>query len=152
MMKQRHKQTVQGITLVELLIASLLLAIGLMGLINAWVFSFNITTASDDLGVAYNLGRYAMEQVKMNGFAGQAEGTVTTYYDGSETPVAQASPSNRYTVTVSVVSDAVKSGTAGQPGAVPADNALRTVNITVKLSGTNTILYQTGTYLVRAGI
>lgn len=152
MKTHRNKRTAQGITLVELLIASLLLAIGLMGLINAWIFSYNITTSSDDLGVAYNLGRYAMEQVKMNGFSGQPEGTVTKYYDGSETQVAQTSPSNRYTVTVSVVSDAVKSGTAGQAGAVPADNALRTVNVTVKLSGTNTILYQTGTYLVRAGI
>ncbi len=152
MKKHRTRKRVLGITLVELLIAALLLAIGLMGLINAWVFSFNITTASDDLGVAYNLGRYAMEQVKMNGFYAQPEGTVTTYYDGTQNQVAQTSASNRYTVTVSVVSDAVKSGTAGQAGAVPADNALRTVNITVKLSGTNTVLFQTGTYLVRAGI
>jgi len=152
MKKHRTRKRVLGITLVELLIAALLLAIGLMGLINAWVFSFNITTASDDLGVAYNLGRYAMEQVKMNGFYAQPEGTVTTYYDGTENQVAQTSASNRYTVTVSVVSDAVKSGTAGQAGAVQADNALRTVNITVKLSATNTVLFQTNTYLVRAGI
>lgn len=166
-MRGRHRQSVyaadrplshigrsrrqRGAALIELMVASLLLTIGIMALVNMWVFSMRLTIQTDDKAIAYNLGRQAMERVKMAGFTNAAEGTSTTYYNGNQVQQAGAGTA-RFSVTTSVVSDSVKSGTAGQAGAVPADAALRTVTITVRLVNGGTTQYTTSTYLVRAGI
>lgn len=159
--RRRPKQ--RGVTFIEILIAGLLLSIGLMGLVNVWNFSFQITTNTDDKVVAYNLGRQAMERMKLAGFNNTppgtttglypdaTEGTTTLYYNGNLGALGSASGA-RFSVTTSVTSSAVKSGTAGVAGAVPSDTALRTVTVTVKLISTNQTLYQASTYLVRAGI
>jgi Tfp pilus assembly protein PilV len=136
--------------LIELLVASLLLCIGLMGLVNTWAFSFRVTQNTDNRGTAYVLARQALERVKMSGFNGTAEGTTTAYYNGNQETAAAAAA--YFTVTTSVVSDSVQSGTAGVAGAVPAPEALRTATVTVKLSSSGLALFTTSTYLVRAGI
>jgi Tfp pilus assembly protein PilV len=135
---------------VELLVASLLLCIGLMGLVNTWAFSFRVTQNTDDRGTAYIVARQALERVKMSGFSSTAEGTATTYYTANQ--ATTTSGSAYFTVTTSVVSDLVQSGTAGVAGAVPAPEALRTVTVTVQKSSTGAKLFSTSTYLVRAGI
>lgn len=147
---RRHRRQLRsGITFIEVMIAGLLMSVGIMGLVSMWAFSFNMTVRTDDKGVAYCLGRRALEQVKFNTFKTAAEGTYTYYYDGNQAAVS--STAARYRVTVSVVSDQVKSGTAGVAGAQPADAALRTVTVTVQLHTSGEVLYQTATYLVRAG-
>ena len=145
-----RKRRCSGSGLIELLVATLLLCIGLMGLVNTWAFSFRVTQNTDDRGTAYVLARQAMERVKMSGFSGTAEGTTTAYYTGSQATTTAGSA--YYTVTTSVVSDSVQSGTAGAAGAVPAQAALRTVTVTVTLSSSARTLFTTSTYLVRAGI
>src|SRR4051794_25092389 len=79
-----RKRKCRGSGLIELLVASLLLCIGLMGLVNTWAFSFRVTQNTDDRGTAYVLARQAMERVKMAGFNGAAEGTATTYYNANQ--------------------------------------------------------------------
>lgn len=134
----------------ELMIAGMLLSIGLMAVVGLWEFSFRVTANTDDMGVAYNLGRQAMESVKVSGFTSAAEGSTTAYYDGTQATVSASSA--RYSVTTNIVSDTVSSGTAGVAGAVPSDTALRTVTITVTLYSTSQTLYQTNTYLAKGGV
>lgn len=141
-----------GFSYVEVLMSALLMAIGLMGLLNTWLFSFRITTNTDDSAIAYSLGRYALERVKMWGFQTANEGSSNLYYSGNEASVSAGSSSCRYTVNTSVTSDLVQSGTIGVAGAVPKDNAIRTVVITVKMSSTNAVLYRTTSYMARAGV
>lgn len=144
------RQLRRGFTLVETLVAGLLLSIGIMGLVSIWLVSFRVTENTDNAAIAYNLGRHALERIKLSGFPSAAEGTSDYYYDGNQTVVSAGS--SRFWVTTSVVSDSVESGTSGQAGAVPADDALRTVTITVRLQSTAAVLYTTSTYLARAGI
>jgi len=146
----KRRQSEYGGTFVEIMVAGVLLSIGLMGLVNVWLFSFRVTTNTDDKVIAYNLGRQAMERVKMAGFTSAAEGSSDEYYTGDQV-LTPSGGTWRFRVTTNIVSDQVKSGTPGVAGAVPADTALRTVTITVRLVGTAEILYQTTTYLVRAG-
>ena len=144
------KRSRRGITFVELLVAGLLLSIGLMAIVQTWTYSFFVTASSDDSAIAYNLGRQAIERTKTSGFDAAPEGTSNVYYNGNQT---QTSSSNsRYTVRTTIVSDIVKSGTAGQAGAVPDAYALRSVSIRVSLTSGGSVLYQTSTYLCRAGI
>jgi Tfp pilus assembly protein PilV len=149
--RRGRRRSIRGVSLVELLIAGLLLSISMMAMVQMWAFAYRVTANTDDKGIAYNLGRQAMETVKMSGFDNAAEGSSTAYYNGQQ--VAQGnSATARYSVTTSVVSSAVNSGTAGQSGAVPSSFAIRTVSVTVSLVSGGTVLYQTSTYLVRAGI
>ncbi len=151
-MRGRHRQLRGGITLVDLLVAALIMSIGIMALVNTWLFSFRVTTNTDDAAVAYSIGRYAMERVKMSGFVSAAEGSSTQYFSGTQASVSSNSSNRRFDVATSIVSDQVSSGTAGQAGAVPAEGALRTVTVTVRIYPSDRLLYQTNTYLVRAGI
>ncbi len=148
----RRLKLESGVTYVEILISALLMAIGLMGLLNTWAFSFNITQNTDDTAIAYSLGRYALERVKMAGFKSAAEGATNAYYSGNEVSTTAGSSICHFSVTTSITSGAVSSGTIGVAGAVPNDGTLRTVVITTKLYSTSAVLYQTTTYLSRAGI
>ena len=58
----RRRNRSRGITFVELLVSALLMSIGVMGLVGTWAFSFRVTQNTDDLGTAYNVGRYCLEQ------------------------------------------------------------------------------------------
>lgn len=136
-------------TYIEALVAGLLLAVGMMALVNVWAFSLRVTVNTDDESIAYNLGRFALERVKQSGFA-TPEGTSATYYDDNQNVVSQAAA--RFQVTTGVVSDLVKSGTPGQSGAVPANGALRTVTVTVDYASGGGTLFQENTYLARGGI
>jgi Tfp pilus assembly protein PilV len=133
-----------------LLVAGLLLSIGLMAIVQTWTYSFFVTASSDDSTVAYNLGRQAIERTKTSGFDAAPEGVVNVYYNGNQTQTS--SSISRYTVRTTIVSDIVKSGTAGATGAVPDPYALRSVTTRVTLTTGGSVLYQTSTYLCRAGI
>jgi len=142
----------RGFTFVELLVAAMLMSISLMALVNIWAFSYRMTADNDDRGIAYNIGRITIETVKVAGFTNAVEGSTTTYYDAYEAVRATAASPARFRVVTSIVSSAVKSGTIGAAGAVPADTAYRTVTITVTRLTDSKTLYTTGSYLVRAGI
>lgn len=148
--KTRTAQGSQGgFTFIEVLFAAALLAVTLMTLGQLWVFGFNMTTRNDDTGVAYQLARIAVEQTKEIGFYNAPEGTVTTYYDVQENVVTGVSVACRYSVVVAITSS---STVAGSSPVAPSNTALRTVIVTVTDTQTGTMLYQTGTYLVRSGV
>lgn len=134
----------KGMTLVEVLTAALILVVGLMGLVSAWAFSYQVTINVDNTGVGYNIGRQTVEQVKYQGFDSAPEGTTTTYYDANMNRVGSSAQS-RFTVVTQITSDILSGG-------VPAPGSLRLVSVTVTLTGTGAVLYTTTTYLVRAGI
>ena len=147
----RGRRSIRGSGLIELLIASLLLCIGVMGLVSTWAFSYRVTQLTDDRGIAYNLGRQAIERAKMTGFTNTSEGSATLYYDGDQT-LQGSSATARFSVTTNVVSDSMQSGSSGVSGGVPASTALRTVTITVQTVSPVQTLYTTTTYLARAGV
>jgi len=157
MNRTRHPRRRRGVTYIEVLVASLILAVSLCAMASMWYFSFNMSGNTDSKGVAYAVGRHALEEVKQNGFRYAAEGTTTLYYDntgGSESTTQQSN--SVYQVTVSVTSDKLSTSQSGQ--SVPADDALRTVIVTVSLltqegsTPSGTAVYTTGTYLTRSGV
>ena len=151
MIRIYKRRTRRGITFVELLVSALLMSIGVMGLVGTWAFSYRVTENTDNVGMAYNMGRMVLEQIKLQGFSAP-EGTLTYNYTGNGVACAANNPNRRFLVTSLVTSDMVTSGTAGQTGAVPDNRALRTVNVTVQLISTGANIWTTQTRLVRAGI
>jgi len=147
----------RGVTYIEVMVAALILAVSLCAMASMWYFSFNMSGNTDSKGVAYAIGRHALEEVKENGFRYAAEGTTTLYYDnsgGGESTTQQNS--SFYQVTVVVTSDKLSTSDSG--ASVPADDALRSVVVTVTLlqaqgsMPTGTVVYTTGTYLARSGV
>ena len=147
----KRRRTRRAITFVELLVSALLMSIGVMGLVGTWAFSYRVTENTDNVGMAYNVGRMVLEQVKLQGFAAP-EGSQSYYFTGNAAGCKSYDAVCRYVVTSLITSDAVTSGTPGQAGAVPAQNALRTVQLTVRRKDNNATLWTTQTRLVRAGI
>jgi hypothetical protein len=116
------------------------------GIVSMWSFAFSLSAKSDNLTVAYSIGRRALEEVRETGFQDTTEGTTTVYYDSSGgSKATTATSSHAYTVTTVVSSDAVSAG-------VPTSNALRTVTVTVTLRSTGATVFTCSTYLARAGI
>jgi len=139
----------RGFTFVETLVAAAILGISLMALGQLWTFAHRVTADTDDLGVAVNLARTAIEHIKETGFYNSPEGSTTTYYDVQQNVVTATAAACRYQVIASVTSsDTVPGSNPVQPG----DDALRTVIVTVTLTTTSQKVFQTGTYLVREGI
>lgn len=140
----RNSSGQKGTTLIEVLIAGLILAVGIMGVVNLWAVSFRLTLNTTDIGIAYNLGRQAVERTKQSGFRGAHEGTIVTYYTATG-EIAPSRDQSRYVVTITVQSDPVENGS-------PGPNSVRIVRATVTLRVTGDLLYATATYLVRGGI
>ncbi len=133
----------RGFTIIEALIASLIMASSVMAMISLWNFTFNLTVKADNVGAAYTVGRHAMERVKLAGFDYATEGVTTLYYDqqgGSES--ANKGAQHRLRMVTNIVSD---------PG-YPSYSAVRTVIITVTVLNTGQTLYTTGATLTKKGI
>src|SRR5512138_3506424 len=151
MIRMNGRRTRRGITFVELLVSALLMSIGVMGLGGTWAFSYRVTRNTDDIGMAYNVGRMVLEQIKLQGFSAP-EGPKGYFYTGNAIGCTSTDPNCRFWVTSQITSDQVSSGTAGSAGAVPGLYALRTVQIDVRDNKTKAYLWSTQTKLVRAGI
>lgn len=151
MIRMNRRRTRRGITFVELLVSALLMSIGVMGLVGTWAFSYRVTQNTDDVGMAYNVGRMILEQIKLQGFSAP-EGPAAYFYTGNAIGCSSSDPKCRFWVTVRVTSDMVTSGTAGSAGAVPSPYALRTVQLDVRDNTSGAYYWSTQTRLVRAGI
>ena len=133
----------RGFTLIEALVATLIMALSIMAMISLWNFTFNLTVKADNVGVAYAVGRHAMERVKLAGFEFADEGATTLYYDrlgGSES--AARSAQHRMKAVTSI-----NSGLG-----YPSYNASRAVVITITQLNTGEMLYKTGATLTKKGI
>jgi uncharacterized protein (TIGR02598 family) len=152
-MRRRLPRRRRGDTLMEVLVASLIVGVCVSALVSLWSLSYMLTRDTDDQDVAYTLARQALEAVKQTGFYNTAEAPssapVTHYFDANQTNLDNQSSSARYKVRTTVISDKTVNGSNPVQ---PQDDALRTVTVTVTLVSGGTALYQTSTYLARAGI
>lgn len=143
----------RGTTLMEVLVASLIVSFCVTGLVNVWYFAVNMTVKTNDLSTSINLARQQMETIKETGFTYTSEAPATSpivhYYDINENNVDSTPSSARYTVSTTVVSDATVSGS--NP-VTPTNTALRTVTVTVALKSSGATLYQLVSYLARSGV
>jgi hypothetical protein len=127
-------------------------AVALLGMVRLWSFSFNTTRATDQQGVGYNVGRQALERIKMSGFDYTTEGTVTRYYDGEgKNENASQQATSRYRLAMKVTTD--KFGTHSESGETrPAPNALRQVDVVVTRLEDSRQVFVGQTNLARSGL
>jgi prepilin-type N-terminal cleavage/methylation domain-containing protein len=143
---RRPSSRQRGFTLIEVLVASVVVGVCLAGIVSMWSFAFTLGAKSTSKTTGYSIGRRALEEVKQTGFQDTTEGTTTVYYDSSGGSKSTALASNHaFTVTTVVSTDVMN-------GSVPASSALRTVTVTVTQRSTGTTVFTSSTYLARAGI
>jgi type II secretory pathway pseudopilin PulG len=139
--------------MIEVLVSAAIMSICVAATVSTLYFSHRTSTRAVWIGVAYNLARQKVEEVKQQGFYNVAEATtsapVTEYYSAAMAKQGSNNSATQYIVTTSVVSDATKSGVS--PTA-PTDTAIRTVTVTVKTKLTGEVLCTMYTYLARSGI
>src|SRR5205085_904198 len=100
MIRIAKRRTRRGITFVELLVSALLMSIGVMGLVGTWAFSYRVTENTDDVGMAYNVGRMMLEQMKLQGFAAP-EGAQAWFYTGNGAGTTTNDPQCRFWIQTS---------------------------------------------------
>jgi Tfp pilus assembly protein PilV len=135
----------RGVTLVETLIASLIVTITLFGAVALFgaAYTQNNLTAEDSIAAA--IAKREIEEAKNLGFLNLPEGETTSYFDaygegGGTTKLA----TSVYAATLDVDSTALS-------GSAPTTAALRVVTVTVKRASDNAVLETTGTYLAWGG-
>ena len=133
----------RGVTLIELLVASVIVATSLMGLVSAWMFSFQVTRRSDETEVAYNLARSAVEQLRAYGFYYADPSIIPAWYDVNQQQTASSTGAYYHLVV------AVRNGSDAPPGA--GHLILRQVDATVTRVSDGTAIYHTSTYLALGG-
>jgi Tfp pilus assembly protein PilV len=142
-----------GAVFMEVLVAMLILSLCILGVMNLWAYSMNLTQSTDRYTVAYDIARLDIERIKGTGFYNTTEyasgSPLYYYYDvaGGSESTTQGSSIYRAAITV------VSSQTETQNGVTrPSDDAIRTVTVTVTRLDTGETLVSNSTYLVRAGV
>ncbi len=142
----------RGATLIEVLVSVLILSVSIMAMVGLWQTNMKLTEKHADASMAYIVGRKVMEQVKLIGFSGLAEGRTDVYYDANGGQASNTqTDAHKFKVTIDVVSDKVSvNGTTGEVR--PAAEAIRDVKVTVVRIPGNVEERVTGTILVRSGV
>src|SRR5688500_16026051 len=142
----------RAFSLMEVLVASMVAAVALLGMVRLWSFSFNTTRAADQQGVGYNLGRQALERIKLSGFDYTTEGSVVRYYNGlGKDESAVQKRDSIYRLEMSVQTD--KLAYHSESGEVrPAWNALREVLVQVDRLQDDRNVFSGRTNLARSGL
>ncbi|MFB3880101.1 MAG: prepilin-type N-terminal cleavage/methylation domain-containing protein [Armatimonadota bacterium] len=133
----------RGVTLIELLVALLLLGVSLAGLAALWSFGFNVTGDSQDMAAAYSVARQEIERAKNMSYFFLPEATWTTSYDDLGNPTSEANPHFVATVTVHTIPDANGELNTG---------CLREVSVAVTARDQASAMFETLTYLTRGGV
>jgi prepilin-type N-terminal cleavage/methylation domain-containing protein len=133
----------RGFTLVELLMALLLLALALSGLVMLWSFGFNTTAHSRDIGVAYSVARQEIESARGLGYMLLPEGSWTVSYDGEGHPTTEANP--RFTAVCT-------GATIPLPTGEIDSRCLRALTVQVLARGRPEPVFETTTYFTRGGV
>lgn len=171
----------RGVTLVEALVALLIVGSSMAAMVSLWQFSYRITNRNDASGAAYNIGRRALERMKQGGFTamktrldaanaaagGGTPGVATTaclyypagnsyvsslYYNGSGEGESLTTGLYRVTATATALSWTTDTpGTTGYAATVAKDSLIA-VDISVTQVSGNVLAYRTGTYLKRLGL
>ena len=133
----------RGVTLIELLVALLILGVSLIALVGLWGFGFNVTGDSQDLAVAYSVARQEIERAKNMTYFFLPEATWTSSYDGLGNPTTEADPHFVAAVTVHTFLDANGELNTG---------CLREMSVTVTARDQGQAVFETLTYLTRGGV
>lgn len=139
----------RGMTLVEILVAMLLLTVALFGLVCLFSSGFSLTRRSDDVGVAYNIAREEIEHARNMGFdhLPRAHTWLFGYNYDEATGAWQKTVEANPHFAATVIADPGFS----DPAAMPA-YPLRTVRVEVRSVEDNEMLFYTETYLTQGGI
>lgn len=170
-LRRRRFGAARGMTLIEVLVAALVIAVSLAATVSLWQFAYNITGQTDDTGTAYSIGRRAIEKIRQTGFrqtpigtaqqVGDSDPAVYTatytavaYYDrdGSAESVSQTATSLYQATTTVTTTYAIQAPSASGAIYVPADDAVRSVTVTVAALSTGATVCRMGTLLVRSGV
>ncbi len=133
----------RGLTLIELLVALLLIGVAVAGLVALWPFGFTMTRLSQDLGVGYNVARQEMERAKNIGYLVLPEASWTAGYDGLGNPTADEDP--HYTATASVTTIPDEAGEVHS-------RCLRVFYVRVVARDMTDAVFETTVYFARGGI
>lgn len=144
----------KGAGYIEVLVSTIILVVCLLAAISLFGFSMKLVDKTGDEGVAYNIARKCLEDVRQMGFSGTniPDGTVTTYWDSKGNKLNAAGSTARFILVRKVTSDKTSTTSTGTQ---PADDAIRSVEVNVYYYPTisvNTRIEQTGTILVRSGV
>ncbi len=134
----------RGVSLIELLVALLILGVSLLALVGLWGFGFNVTRDSQDMAVAYNVARQEIERAKNMSYLFLPEATWATSYDGlGHVSTTESPPHFVATVTVHTLPDA-----NGELNT----RCLREVTVSVTARDQASAMFETRTYLTRGGV
>jgi prepilin-type N-terminal cleavage/methylation domain-containing protein len=93
----RRRIASRGLTLIEMLTATVLVAVSLMGLFSTWLYMIRGTQLTDERSAAYQIARLVMERARSNGhLAGLS-------FNGGADPLAESAPvtNNSFTTWIS---------------------------------------------------
>ncbi|MCS6859008.1 MAG: hypothetical protein NZT92_01655 [Abditibacteriales bacterium] len=146
-----------GVSFIEMIVAVLLLGTALLGMIALWTVALSFTVDSSDTGVAYNLGRHAMERLKEKGFyyLRDDQDTETRYYKETDTGVTQLSSSQgadfRVRQRVRTGNLTGSSDSTFVASSVDGEGDLRRLHVTVYDQSTGAVLFDSVSYLAKGG-
>ena len=115
------RDTQHGFTLLETLVALVVLSIGMLGVSRITVSTVSVHTANARLAQASALLQDSMERIKQSGYASANPGTVTNNYDSMSSYSTYGGTTFNYSIYKRVTSVTVQS---------PATN-MKTVTVTV---------------------
>jgi len=146
----------RGLSLIELLVAVVILGLALAGLMGLWTFSFGATGHSQTIGVAYNVARREIERQRTVGYLLAPDGTVA---NGYKLQVVNVGGLQQRTWVVTTPDDPrarfVATATLTTlPDAGGSINAtcLRRLHVQVLSTERNEMAFVTTTYFARGGI
>ncbi|MCW5943382.1 MAG: type II secretion system protein [Fimbriimonadaceae bacterium] len=139
----------RGATIIEGLVAAVVLALSLAGMVSMWSFTVQASSSTDRLGVSYTLARQVMEQAKILGFQNLPEGVTTTYFDANG--LSMGATGAKYTVTRTVTTANPVYLTHVQSGAQTLIGGVRTVTVFVDAAVGSAEDYRLTSYLVNSG-
>lgn len=155
-----YRRRRSGMSLLEVLIAMLIIGVSIASMLSLWYFAYNMSYQSDIKCVGYNIGRRTIERFREATWNVVPEGAsclfnpangqyvATLYYDGSGGGESTTQGTSQYKVTAVVTTD---KWTTDTPPVIAGD-ALRAVDVTVTRLADSSVVFRTGTYLVRSGI
>src|SRR5262245_47595950 len=120
-MKLHYKHTQHGFTLIEMLVALAVLAIGMLGTSRITVSTVSVYAANERLAKASALLQDSMERIKKSGYKGANAGTVTDNYNSMSSYSTYTGTTFDYSIYKRVTSVAADT---------PAAN-MKTVTVTV---------------------
>jgi hypothetical protein len=158
----------RGIALVELIIASVIFAMAMLGMFQAWRLCFTLSIQGNEEAVASQIGRAELEMSKIQGFWNVPIGSSVTngvapysgtwteaakYYDANGTPLALGAPATQR------IYWSVRSGTdigvlrqLDGTAYTLAPTTLRSVSVTISRVSDGELLRKMGLHLTRGGL